>query len=115
MKKLIVSIMLVVFVDMSHSFASDKSGTITNITIQPTLNNPTTPSFTGFIFVTLSDGTRFYVDPTDITYESQLSSLLTAKTKGSTIIVGKADGSPSGVSISWCGNTYSQIYYLTLL
>jgi hypothetical protein len=117
MKKMVAMAVSLLMVILFNSFADDSGmSTIDNIVIQPTLANGTSYSgFDGYVFVNLTNGKKFYIAPTEASYEIQVATLLTAKSRGASINVGIANGigSVQGTNKIWGTITYYQIYYLT--
>lgn len=120
MKRLITAAAFLLTVMFFNSFAAvscDVIGTVQYITIQPNLEYGVPASLIGYVFVKLnvSQNQYFYIAPTDVTYEIELATLITAKSKGSQVMVGMGNLCGGSSTITWGGNQYSPIYYLTAM
>jgi hypothetical protein len=111
MKKIVLT---AIFLLSINSYGGDVTSTISTLFIQPALSN--IGGYNGYVFVTMADGSHFYIGPTEITYELEFSMLLVAKSKGMPISVGEAIGSksPAGTSITIGSITYYQLYFMQL-
>jgi hypothetical protein len=118
-KKVLVAMLFLLAVIKVNSIAADVGdgyGTISTLFVQPTLSN--IGGYNGYIFVTLSDGSHFYIAPGEVTYELEYSMLLTAKSKGQSVMVGLAPTTGpllgTDIPLGTPATLYHQIYYMSL-